>query len=134
MAKTAKTKIADSQPAQMVVMTLEEIERTPYRIPPEERARIKAMTEEEIERLAESDLENPPPTDAQLDRGVFGRKVRLTRQSLAMTQEEFAAALKLPVATLRNWEQGRVDPDPAARSLVAIVAANPRLALAALAA
>jgi putative transcriptional regulator len=65
---------------------------------------------------------------------VFRRRVRLTCQSLNMTQEEFAAALRLPVATVRNWEQGRFDPDPAARSLIAIVAANPRLALAALAA
>lgn len=51
-----------------------------------------------------------------------------------MTQEAFAAALRLPVATVRNWEQGRFDPDPAARALMTIVAANPRLALAALAA
>jgi putative transcriptional regulator len=129
MAKSSK-----SEPAKMVVVTLEELEKEPYRIPPEERARLDAMTHEEIERLAESDPENPPPTDAQLDRGVFGRQVRLTRQSLGMTQEEFAAALRLPLATLRNWEQGRFDPDPAARALMAIVAANPKLALAALAA
>ena len=65
---------------------------------------------------------------------MFGRKVRLTRESLNMTQEAFAAALQVPLATLRNWEQGRFDPDPAARALMTIVAANPRLALAALAA
>jgi putative transcriptional regulator len=128
------SKTHERKPTKMVVVTREEIEKTPYRMPPEERARIEAMTDEEIERLAESDPDNPPATDAQLDRGVFGRKVRLTRESLNMTQEEFAAALQVPLATLRNWEQGRFDPDPAARALMTIVAANPRLALAALAA
>jgi putative transcriptional regulator len=39
----------------------------------------------------------------------------------------------LPVATLRNREQGSVQPDPAARALSRIIAREPRLALAALA-
>jgi hypothetical protein len=38
----------------------------------------------------------------------------------------FARALRIPLATLRNWEQGRVRPDPAARSLLTIVAARQR--------
>jgi putative transcriptional regulator len=46
-----------------------------------------------------------------------------------MTQEQFARALHIPVATLRNWEQGRNAIDPAARSLLTIVARNPRLVL-----
>lgn len=51
-----------------------------------------------------------------------------------MTQEEFAAALGIPVATLRNWEQGRNAIDPAARSLLILVARDPEGTLAALAA
>jgi hypothetical protein len=39
-----------------------------------------------------------------------------------------------PRTFLRNWEQGRVLPDPAARSLLTIVARNPRAAFRALAA
>ena len=49
-----------------------------------------------------------------------------------MTQEEFARALRIPVATLRNWEQGRVRPDPAARSLLLAVYRSPKAVLAAL--
>jgi putative transcriptional regulator len=49
-------------------------------------------------------------------------------KQLHMTQTEFAKALRILLATLRNWEQGRVLPDPAARSLLAIVASNPRAA------
>jgi putative transcriptional regulator len=59
---------------------------------------------------------------------------RLLRKRLGMTQMEFARALRIPVSTLRNWEQGRVLPDPAARSLLAIVARNPKVALKTLAA
>jgi putative transcriptional regulator len=59
---------------------------------------------------------------------------RVLRKKLQMTQTEFARALRIPLATLRNWEQGRVLPDPAARSLLTIVAKNPRAALRALAA
>jgi putative transcriptional regulator len=53
---------------------------------------------------------------------------------LGMTQHEFAKALRIPLSTLRNWEQGRVLPDPAARSLLTIVANNPKAAFKALAA
>jgi len=49
-----------------------------------------------------------------------------------MTQAEFAAAIRVPVATLRNWEQGRRRLDPAARSLLLLVWANPKAALRAL--
>lgn len=56
------------------------------------------------------------------------------RRRLGMTQEAFAAALGIPVATLRNWEQGRNAIDPAARALLVLVARDPGGTLAALAA
>ena len=54
------------------------------------------------------------------------------RARLNMTQEAFARALRIPVATLRNWEQGRKLPDPAARSLLNAVAREPEAVLRAL--
>ena len=56
------------------------------------------------------------------------------RELPAYSIAEAAHYLRIPLATLRNWEQGRVLPDPAARSLLTIVARNPRAALRALAA
>ncbi|MFZ1095637.1 MAG: helix-turn-helix domain-containing protein [Xanthobacteraceae bacterium] len=56
------------------------------------------------------------------------------RRRLNMTQEEFADALGIPVATLRNWEQGRHGIDPAARSLLILIARDPEETLATLAA
>jgi putative transcriptional regulator len=54
------------------------------------------------------------------------------RRSLDMTQEAFAAFLRVPIGTVRNWEQGRTPPDPAARALLALVAADPAHAIAVL--
>jgi putative transcriptional regulator len=56
------------------------------------------------------------------------------RKRLGMTQEQFAAALRIPLATLRNWEQGRFAMDPAAKALFKIVAKDPAAAFKALAA
>ena len=60
--------------------------------------------------------------------------VQAIRKRTGLSQTAFASRIGVPVATLRNWEQGRVKPDPAARSLLLIVARNPSAALAALAA
>jgi putative transcriptional regulator len=47
--------------------------------------------------------------------------VRAIRRSLGMSQDEFAAVFRIPLATLKNWEQGRRRPDaPAAAYLRAI--------------
>ena len=47
--------------------------------------------------------------------------VRAIRRSLRMTQHHFAAAYRIPLSTLKNWEQGRRMPDaPAAAYLLAI--------------
>ena len=51
-----------------------------------------------------------------------------------MTQERFAAALGIPASSLRGWEEGLIDIDPAARSLLILVARDPEGTLAALAA
>jgi putative transcriptional regulator len=43
-----------------------------------------------------------------------------------------AALLRIPVATLRNWEQGRVKPDQAAQALLTILYRRPDIAKEAL--
>ena len=107
---------------------------TPPALTQEQATRLEAMTDEEITRAAESDPDNPPLTDEEMTRGVFARDVRLARKRTGLSQEAFAAALGLSVATLRNWEQGRFNPDPAARALLKIVSKDPEYALKILAA
>jgi putative transcriptional regulator len=47
--------------------------------------------------------------------------VKAIRRSLRMSQNRFAAAYRIPLPTLKNWEQGRRQPDaPAAAYLLAI--------------
>ena len=57
---------------------------------------------------------------------------RALRVAARMTQDEFAALLGIPVATLRNWEQARNRPDPAAAALFRLMAKDLRHALRAL--
>ncbi len=74
------------------------------------------------------------PKDGTRDNRCQSAKPRTTACGLPCRVITDARALRIPVSTLRNWEQGRVLPDPAARSLLAIVARNPKVALKALAA
>ena len=47
--------------------------------------------------------------------------VKAIRRALRMSQHRFAAAYRIPLPTLKNWEQGRRYPDaPAAAYLLAI--------------
>jgi putative transcriptional regulator len=47
--------------------------------------------------------------------------VKAIRRSLRMSQHRFSTAYRIPLATLKNWEQGRRHPDaPAAAYLLAI--------------
>jgi putative transcriptional regulator len=47
--------------------------------------------------------------------------VRAIRLELQMSQNRFSVAFRIPLATLKNWEQGRRNPDaPAAAYLRAI--------------
>jgi putative transcriptional regulator len=78
-------------------------------------------------------IEDGEDADAPAEGFAPSAKTLRLRLQHGMTQEQFAAALHIPVATLRNWEQARVVPDPAAQSLLTVFAKNPRAILEALA-
>lgn len=59
-----------------------------------------------------------------LTAGEMLQVVRLTR--LGMSQPRTAEPLGISVATLRNWEQGRTEPDNAARTLIRLVYRHPQ--------
>ncbi len=50
---------------------------------------------------------------------------RAIRESLGLTQEQFALRFGLELDTLRNWETGRREPDTAARSYLRVIAKEP---------
>ena len=61
----------------LIRKSLAEIAANPRRFTDAERARLLAMTEEEIEAAALADPDNPPWTDAELERAVRERDARL---------------------------------------------------------
>jgi len=58
--------------------------------------------------------------------------VRAIREHLSMSQSEFAEAYRIPLATLKNWEQGRRHPDRTAAAYLNVIAKLPQEAKAAL--
>ena len=101
--------------------------------PDVDRAKVDATTEEDIRRHMAEDGEDPDTPAATRPEGWYP-SVAALRRRLGMTQERFAEAIRVPVATLRNWEQHRVEPDPAAKALLWILHREPEAALRALAA
>ena len=52
--------------------------------------------------------------------------VRAIRRKLRMSQMEFAQNFRIPLPTLRNWEQGRRQPDAPAAAYLHAIAMRPR--------
>jgi putative transcriptional regulator len=59
--------------------------------------------------------------------------VRTLRESLKMSQQTFALTFRIPLATLKGWEQGRRQPDATAVAFLSVIEKMPREAQAALA-
>ena len=51
--------------------------------------------------------------------------VRAIRAGLGLSQQEFALRFGFSLAAVRDWEQRRRLPDPAARVLLTVIAAEP---------
>ncbi len=94
--------------------------------------RLAAMTEEEIEANALADEDNPPLTAEELARMRPVPNPRNIRIRLHMTQEQFSNQFHLPLGTVRDWEQGKKTPDSAARTLLRVIAHNPKAVIEAL--
>jgi putative transcriptional regulator len=52
-------------------------------------------------------------------------QAKIIRRALELTQEEFAARYHVPLGTLRDWEQGRAEPDQATRADLTLIARDP---------
>jgi putative transcriptional regulator len=97
----------------------------PPELTPEQKARLDAMTPEEIERNAIEDPDNPPSTDEELDRGVAARAVRLARERTGLSQSQFAERFHINPARLKDWEQGRYQPDSVALAYLKVIEKDP---------
>ena len=91
---------------------------------------VGRMTEEQIHAAAVDDPDAQPiprGSDEELARAGLIKivNVKKLRERLGLTQEVFAAAYRIPVGTLRDWEQGRKMPDAPARAYLTIIARDP---------
>ena len=99
----------------------------------QEQARLDAMTDEEITAAAFADPDSPPLTDEQLAQFERVPNVKAIRERLRLTQKQFADMFGLSLSVVRDWEQGRFFPDRAARTLLKVIAHNPKAVQEALA-
>jgi putative transcriptional regulator len=87
--------------------------------------RFDAMTEAERHAAALADPDAQPRTPERLARMKRTPQVKVIRRALGLSQEDFAARFQIPLGTLRDWEQGRKDPDAAARAYLVVIGRNP---------
>ena len=72
-----------------------------------------------------NDSEDRDVSVAGLERADMGRRFRVLRHRLELSQTEFAAAFGIPVANLRQYEMARHMPPPAVRSYLKVIEAKP---------
>ena len=89
-------------------------------------AALPHLTEDEINAAALTDPDNPPRTREREKHLKRVPRVKVMRRALGLTQEEFAARFRIPLGTLRDWEQGKTEPDQAARAYLTVIARNPK--------
>ena len=83
------------------------------------------MTQEAIERAARADRDAQPLTEADFKRMKRTPQAKIIRRAIELSQEEFAARYHIPLGTLRDWEQGRSEPDQTARAYLTLIARDP---------
>ncbi|MCU0733480.1 MAG: helix-turn-helix domain-containing protein [Hyphomonas sp.] len=81
------------------------------------------------EALAFARVETDPEalyvTAESLDRGQRARLIRKTRTGLGLSQAEFASRFRIPVGTLREWEQARATAPDFAVAYVRVIGLHP---------
>ena len=88
-------------------------------------SRADAMTDAEVHAAAMRDPDARPMTDKEFANAQPVPRARTLRQALGVTQEGFAARFQIPLNVLRDWEQGRAEPDQIARAYLRVIAGDP---------
>jgi putative transcriptional regulator len=89
-------------------------------------SRVRAMSAEAVEKAALADRDAQPLTEADTQRMKRTPQTKIIRRALALTQEQFAGRYHIPLGTLRDWEQGRAEPDQPARAYLTLIAHDPK--------
>jgi putative transcriptional regulator len=86
---------------------------------------LRRMSPEAIEAAARADPEAQPLTVGDLRRMRRTPQAKIIRRALGLTQQEFAVRYRIPLGTLRDWEQGRAQPDRPTQAYLKIIACEP---------
>jgi putative transcriptional regulator len=86
---------------------------------------MRPMTPEEVEEAARADPDARPMTLEEMTKARRVSRIKTLRRALGLTQEEFAARYRIPLGTLRDWEQGRSEPDQPARAYLTVIVHDP---------
>ena len=74
-----------------------------------------------------NDPEDRDVSVAGVERGQMGRRIRMLRNRLGLSQEGFARTYGIPLANIRQYEIGRHMPPPAVRAYLKVIGAEPEL-------
>ena len=83
------------------------------------------MTPQAVEAAAREDHDAKPLTPDDLKRMKRTPQAKIIRRALALTQEEFSVRYHIPLGTLRDWEQGRAEPDQPTQAYLKVIAREP---------
>jgi putative transcriptional regulator len=83
------------------------------------------MSRQAIERAASEDGDAKPLTPSDFKRMKKTPAAKIIRRALELTQEEFAVRYHIPLGTLRDWEQGRSQPDQPTQAYLKLIARDP---------
>ncbi|MGB7027821.1 MAG: helix-turn-helix domain-containing protein [Candidatus Acidiferrum sp.] len=84
------------------------------------------MTQIAIERAALADPDAQPLSSAEVKRMKRTPQAKIIRRALGLTQEEFSKRFRIPLGTLRDWEQGRATPDRPTQAYLTVIARSPQ--------
>ena len=87
--------------------------------------RFDAMTAAESSAAAMADPDAPPLELGDFERMRQTPRVKIIRRALGLSQEVFSDRFHIPLGTLRDWEQGRKEPDAAARAYLVVIGRDP---------
>jgi putative transcriptional regulator len=89
-------------------------------------AAVEDLTDEQIAAAVLGDHDAAPVPVFATSGLTHVVNVKKLRERLGMTQEAFAAAYRIPLGTLRDWEQRRKLPDAPARAYLTVIDRNPQ--------
>lgn len=123
---------ASFQPAPQSLLKNENIMSKTPKASPHDWSNFDAMTDDQRHAAALIDPDAKPLTQDDFKRMKKTSRAKIIRRALGLSQEEFATRFHIPIGTLRDWEQGRKDPDAAARAYLEVIGKKPEVVAEAL--